>query len=94
MSVIVKISKYNGILVYLQKNFNLPTPRNKSFKAFEEMINDILVKYLKENNFKYVKNNSKGYRGNYSPALDNSIVIQEDWKQFKEWCVNNLEKIL
>ena len=92
MSIMTKIISYNGVIIYLQKNFNLPTPRNKSFRAFEEMINDIQIKYLKEHNIEYRKNNSKGYRGNYSPAIDNSVVIQNNWNQFKEWCNINLDR--
>lgn len=92
MSVRLKSICYNGVLVYLQKNFNLPAPRSKSFRAFEEMINDIQIKYLKEYNIECKKNNSRGYRGNYSPAMDNSVDVQGNWNQFKEWCNINLEK--
>lgn len=92
MSVNDKIRAYNGVITYLSK-FDIGKPRTKSYRSYDEHINNILIDFLKSIGVRCVKNNSPKYRGSYQPVLDNSCDAQEHFSKFASYIKNRYNKL-
>lgn len=86
------INDANGVILYVQR-FDIGKPRNKSFRALDEWINKILIKYCKEKGILYHRTNSKKYKGSFCPVVANGSKIQENFSQFARWMKTNYEPI-
>lgn len=81
------IEKFNGVSVYLQREYNYPVKDTANSTMFRKV--GILVReFLKENDIKY-KDGLKPYQ-----VIKNCIYTQHNWKLFKEWCVENVKRII
>lgn len=94
MSAKDSIRAYNGVANWLNKqdNIDLGKPKRKTYRAHEEHLNNILIRFGKENNLKMEKNNSPKYKGTYSPAMSNCRVVQAHFGLFKKWIFENYLK--
>jgi hypothetical protein len=90
MGVKDKIRAFNGVCNFLSR-FDTGTPRNKSYRAYDEHINNILMGYCKEFNIEYAPNNKPKYKGSNNPVLYNSLVVQSNFKRFADWVKCNYE---
>jgi len=71
-----------SIQCFLKKQgFDISGKGNKS--------NKVMVKFLKEHNLPYHKWN-RNYRGFNTAELLNAETIQDNWKEFKKWILNNI----
>lgn len=89
MSVVDKIRSMNGILNYLSR-FDIPNFNpNREFR-----MNKFFITFFKFNNIKgYRGHNSKNYKGNFRPSIENADLIScEYWKEFCDWCNLHFEK--
>lgn len=55
-------------------------------------LNEILVAYLKQRGEKWHKWNPK-YKGLNTADLMNSVLVQEDFQDFKKWVLENKEDL-
>lgn len=95
MSVYDAIRASNGVINFLNSNadkIDIGKPKTKSYKQQDIHLNNLLLKFGKDKNIKLLKNNSPKYKGNFSPFMQNCIVIQENWALFKEWLFKNYSK--
>ncbi|WP_439132399.1 hypothetical protein [Polaribacter sp.] len=72
-------SAYNGILNYIQDNHQDVIPKTKDVNQYFSKVNKLIRKFLKSKNLK-VKDN-----GSSNSAHFNANVIQENWKEFKQY---------
>lgn len=94
MGVRDAVIAYNGVANWLnnQENIDIGKPKRKTCRAQEEYLNNILIQFGKDNNIKMERNNSPSYKGSYSPVMSNCIRVQENFKLFREWIINNYSK--
>lgn len=95
MSVRDAIRAYNGVMQHLENNaetINIGQPEKKSFRAREEYLNNIIIKFGKDLNIEMEPNNSKRYKGNYSPCMSNCERIQAVWGKWVTWLNDNYKK--
>ena len=94
MSVRDSIRAYNGVANWLnsQDNIDLGKPKRKTYRAQDEHLNNILIRFGKENELKMEKNNSPRYRGTYSPVMTNCKMVQAHFSLFKKWIFENYPK--
>ncbi len=88
MGVIDKIRASNGVVNFFNKHgdkLTLGKPKRKSARAQEEHLNNILIRFGKDNNISMLKNNSPKYEGSHGPFLDNCYRVQENWNLFVNW---------
>lgn len=85
------IRAYNGIVNWLnnQENINLGKPKKKTYRAKDEHLNNILIKFGVENKLKMEENNSPRYKGSYSPVMSNCVIVQSNFNLFTQWIINN-----
>lgn len=86
MSIIHKLRDLSGIITYMRK-FNIGINYNK-----DRDLNEIFVKFGKENNIKIQKSNSKKYKGKIEVSVNNASIIQEHFKTFANWINVNYKK--
>ena len=91
MGVRAAIRAGNGVINYLNKYYTIGKPKSNSFKQQEVFLNNLLLKFGKENNIKLMKNNASKYKGNFSPFMANCMEIQEHWSLFTKWLKENYE---
>tara|TARA_R110000796_G_scaffold181330_1_gene297879 strand:+ start:30227 stop:30505 length:279 start_codon:yes stop_codon:yes gene_type:complete len=90
MGVRDSIRAYNGVISWINKNnIELGTPKKKSYRALDEHLNGIWIKFGKDHDIKMTRNNSKGYKGSFSPQMANCCRIQENWNAFTKWIKEN-----
>ena len=90
MGVYTAIRALNGVTNYINKNnIDIGKPKKKTYRAIDEHLNSVFHKFGNENNIKMEKNNSRNYRGSYSPVASNAIKVQENWELFKQWLSDN-----
>lgn len=92
MGVYDAIRAGNGVINFLNSNedkIDIGKPKTKSYRQQEIHLNNLLLEFGKQNNIKLLKNNSTKYKGSFSPFMENSKKIQENWNLFKEWIFNN-----
>ena len=92
MGVRDKVRSLNGIMNFIHK-FDIGEPRNKSFRAKDEQINNLLIKFLVKNGLPYKKNNRPSYKGAYQPVMDNAVTVQEHFSKFVNWVRDNYEEL-
>jgi hypothetical protein len=86
MGVKDKIRAFNGVSNYINRHsIDIGKPKRKSFRALDEHINNVFIKFGKEHNIPMTGNNSLRYKGQHSPVMDNAIIVQEHWKLFTKW---------
>lgn len=91
MGVRDSIRAYNGVITWLN-GFDLGKPKKKSYRARDEYLNNIFIKFGKEHNIEMENNNSRGYKGSYNPMMSNCCNIQNNWQLFKDWIIKNYPK--
>lgn len=90
MSVNDKIRCYNGVINWLESNsIDIGKPKKKTHRAIEEHINNILIKFGKDNSIEMIPNNKKNYRGSYSPSLSNAVTVSKHFQLFTNWIMKN-----
>jgi hypothetical protein len=93
MGVNDSIRAYNGVVTWINNNnIDIGEPKKKSFRQIELHMNSVFIRFCKENNLEFCKNNSKSYRGTFSPAMSNCRVIQENWNLWTKWAKQNYGK--
>jgi len=92
MSIVDKIRGCNGTTKYMYK-FNIGKPKKKSHIAVDEYLNNIILKFGKENDIKYIKNNRRGYKGSFNPLIENGWNVQDHFPLFMKWMNTNYKKI-
>lgn len=91
MGVRDAIRAYNGLVHYINK-FDIGKPKRKTYRAHDEYLNNMLIKFGKEHNILMEKNNSPKYKGSYSPVMSNAQRVQENWQLFTKWINDNYQK--
>lgn len=92
MSVVGKLRAYNGIINWLDKNnIDIGEPKRKTYRARDEYLNNILIKFGREHNIKMQNNNSPKYKGSYSPVVSNAVLVQKNFGDFIKWIKINYE---
>jgi hypothetical protein len=92
MGVYEAIRAGNGVIGFIEANKNkidIGKPINKSHKQQQIHLNNLIIKFGKENNIKMLKNNSSKYKGNFSPFFTNCIDVQNNFKLFTYWIFEN-----
>tara|TARA_R110000737_G_scaffold27009_1_gene45806 strand:+ start:397 stop:675 length:279 start_codon:yes stop_codon:yes gene_type:complete len=90
MGVYDSIRAYNGVISWCNKHVELGTPKTRS--SAERHLNNIWIEFGKAHCIKMQRNNSKSYKGDYSPAMGNCQIIQNNWELFKPWMKKNYSK--
>lgn len=90
MGVRDSIRAYNGVINWCNNNnINLGRPKKGTYRAADQHLNNIFREFGKAHAIKMCKNNSRGYKGTFSPAMANCVRIQENWELFKTWIQEN-----
>jgi len=88
MGVYDAIRASNGIVNFLnsiEDKIDIGKPKNKSHRQQDIHLNNLLLSFGKAKGIKLMKNNSFKYKGSFSPFMLNCEIIQEHYKEFKEW---------
>jgi hypothetical protein len=88
MSVVDKLRGCNGTTKYMQK-FDIGEPARKTHRAWDEHFNNIILKFGKDEGIKFQPNNNSGYKGQFSPLVDNGWNVQDHFPAFKKWMYAN-----
>jgi hypothetical protein len=85
MGVNDAIRAYNGLINYLNNKVDVGKPKKRTHRAYDEYLNNILIKFGKDHNITMAKNNSPRYKGSYSPVMSNARRVQANWSDFVKW---------
>lgn len=93
MGVNDSIRAYNGVITWVNNNnIDFGEPKKKSYRAIDRHLNSVFREFGKSINVEMHKDNSRAYKGTFSPAMANCKVIQDHWEEFKQWAKKNYIK--
>ena len=92
MNIRNKIIAFNGICKLLRSYDIGKVPRN--FRKYDYYINEILLSFGKENGITLTPHNSKNYKGQFKPSVENSAYISANcYELFVQWLDNKYKKL-
>jgi len=93
MSIVQKIRACNGLTNYMSK-FETGFTSKQSYRKQDIHYNNIILAFAKDLKLEGLHpNNSPRYRGSFNPLVENSVIIQENWKTFSTWMRYHYDKI-